>query len=48
MYLKEQFGPEVFNLFCEIKNIFDEKNIFNPLKKTNATLDFARAHVRQS
>jgi len=48
MYLKKQFGIEIFDIFCEIKKIFDPDNIFNPLKKTNATFEFAKAHVRKS
>jgi len=32
-YLEKMFGSKVVNLFKEIKNIFDPKNLFNPGKK---------------
>ncbi|MFZ2205467.1 MAG: FAD-binding oxidoreductase [Minisyncoccia bacterium] len=33
MYLKKMYGEKIYNLFAEVKNIFDVKNIFNPGKK---------------
>lgn len=38
-FLLEQFGPQVYSLFCETKHIFDPKNIFNPNKKVGGTFD---------
>ncbi|GIW67551.1 MAG: hypothetical protein KatS3mg096_419 [Candidatus Parcubacteria bacterium] len=35
-YLEKEFGQEVYNIFREIKNIFDPQNIFNPYKKITA------------
>ncbi len=46
--LEEMYGKDVLELFKQTKKIFDPQNIFNPLKKTNATLDFAKNHLRQS
>ncbi len=34
-YLPKMFGEEVNNIFKDIKNIFDPKDIFNPHKKVN-------------
>lgn len=47
-YLEKEFGPEVFGIFREIKNIFDPENIFNPHKKTMATMEWSKSHVRIS
>lgn len=32
-FVEEQFGPEIYHIFEEIKKIFDPKGIFNPRKK---------------
>ena len=32
-YLEKMYGERIYNLFKETKNIFDQKNIFNPGKK---------------
>lgn len=40
-YLKQMFGSEIYNCFCELEHLFDPKDIFNPGKKVN--VDFARA-----
>jgi len=47
-YLEEEFGPEVYKLFVEAKNIFDPNNIFNPGKKVGGTLEYAMAHIDTS
>lgn len=47
-YLKEMFGEEIDGLFREIKTIFDPHGIFNPHKKTGATIDYAMAHLKTS
>ena len=31
-FLEKEFGPEIYRIFTEIKNIFDPHNIFNPGK----------------
>lgn len=47
-YLKKAYGEEILNIFKEIKNIFDPQNIFNPHKKVQADLKFAKTHIRQT
>ncbi len=44
-FLKQMYGPEVYALFEEVKNIFDPENLFNPGKKVGATLDYALNHL---
>ena len=39
-YLEKEFGKEIYNLFLEIKKIFDPQNIFNPYKKVMAKKDY--------
>lgn len=46
MYLKKMYGDKMFEIFREIKNIFDPNNIFNPHKKTDASMEFSMKHVR--
>lgn len=45
-YLKKEYGEEVYEIFKKIKEIFDPQNIFNPHKKTDATMEWSKAHVR--
>lgn len=45
-WLKDMYGPQTFELFKDVKDIFDPHNIFNPHKKTDATWEFSMAHVR--
>ena len=47
-FLNKMYSPEIMQIFKEIKNIFDPKNIFNPGKKINASWDYAMAHLRKS
>lgn len=47
-WLKAMYGEEVFEIFKDVKNIFDPQNIFNPHKKTDADWDFTFEHVRES
>ncbi len=44
-FLKQEFGEKVYKLFEEVKYIFDHKNIFNPGKKVNSSLDYAMGHL---
>lgn len=46
-FIKQMYGPEMFDIFTEIKTIFDPDNIFNPHKKTDAKLAFSQKHIRQ-
>lgn len=47
-YLPEMYGEKVYQLFKEVKQIFDPKNIFNPHKKTDATLKYSLDHMIKS
>lgn len=44
-YLEKMFGTQVYELFEEVKQIFDPDNIFNPGKKVHADLDYAMKHI---
>lgn len=45
-YLKDMYGEKMFEIFKEIKKIFDPMNIFNPHKKTNASSGYSLSHIR--
>lgn len=45
-YLEKMYGKEMFEIFKEIKNIFDPQNIFNPHKKTDANQEYSLNHIR--
>lgn len=40
-YLKKQYGEKIYEVFEEIKHIFDPENIFNPRKKIGVTKEYA-------
>jgi FAD/FMN-containing dehydrogenase len=44
-YLYKMYSPEVLELFKKTKEIFDPKNIFNPGKKVNGTLEYLEKHI---
>lgn len=44
-FLKQMFGPKMYKLFQETKDIFDPKGIFNPNKKVNITFKQALKHM---
>lgn len=44
-YLEQMYGSEVYQLFKEIKNIFDPNGIFNPHKKVDATFEYSLEHI---
>lgn len=46
-FLEMMYGPKMYKIFKEIKNIFDPLNIFNPHKKTDADMDYSMSHIRQ-
>lgn len=37
-FLKEFYGPRTYQLFIDIKKIFDPRNLFNPNKKVGGTI----------
>ncbi len=45
-YLKKMYGEKIYNIFQEIKDIFDPQNIFNPGKKVGADLNYALQHIK--
>jgi FAD/FMN-containing dehydrogenase len=46
-FLKQMYGPEVYELFVQTKNMFDPKLIFNPKKKVGVTFDDIRTYLAQ-
>lgn len=44
-YLEHMFGSEIYNLFVQIKKIFDPQNIFNPGKKVGGSKEYIEAHI---
>ena len=46
-WLEEQFGHEILGYFKQVKHIFDEYNIFNPHKKSDASWDYSFSHIRE-
>lgn len=46
-WLRDMYGEEIFDVFRQVKNIFDPQNIFNPHKKTDADWDYSMNHLRE-
>ncbi len=46
-FLPQLYGPEVYELFKKVKNIFDPHNILNPGVKIDVTKQEAMKHVRR-
>ncbi len=46
-WLEQMYGAEVLTLFKQLKHSFDNLNIFNPHKKTDASWEYTMAHIRQ-
>ncbi len=47
-FLEHMYGAEIFELFKQVKQIFDPQNIFNPHKKTDADMKYYTEHLRHS
>ncbi len=45
-YLSDLYGPEVYNLFTKVKNIFDPHGTLNPNVKTGVSLDDIKPLLR--
>jgi FAD/FMN-containing dehydrogenase len=45
-WLERAYGREIYDLFRQVKNIFDPQGIFNPHKKAGADWDYSMRHVR--
>lgn len=46
-WLKRMYGPEIFEHFVTVKNIFDPYNIFNQKKKTDANWEYSLSNLRE-
>lgn len=46
-YLEKMYGEKVYDLFKEVKKIFDPHNIFNPGKKVGGTLNYSMHHIEK-
>lgn len=44
-YLEKMYGTKIYDLFKQVKNIFDPKNILNPGKKVNGSKDYVSTHL---
>lgn len=44
-YLKQQFGEEIYDIFKQIKLLFDPDNIFNPHKKIDVTKEYIAQYM---
>ena len=44
-YLEKMYGAKIYDLFKQVKNIFDPQNIFNPGKKIGATKQYIESHL---
>lgn len=47
-WLPAMFGQEVYQIFREVKFIFDPQNIFNPHQKTEASWHYSMDHIRKT
>lgn len=47
-WLKDMYGEQVFNLFKDVKRIFDPANIFNPKKKTDSDWGYSMDNLREN
>lgn len=47
-YLNKMFGPEMLNVFTEIKEIFDPHRIFNPHKKVDPDPSYLRTAIKKT
>ncbi len=46
-WLYQMYSPEIMGYFKDLKNIFDEDNIFNPHKKIDSDWDYSMSHIRE-
>lgn len=44
-FLQDMYGEKVYELFRQVKRIFDPSNIFNPGKKVDGNLEYAIGHI---
>lgn len=46
-YLEKMYGKDVYELFRQVKQIFDPLGIFNPGKKYGGDIEFAKKHLKR-
>ncbi len=46
-WLETMYGKKTFELFKQVKDIFDPQNIFNPHKKTDSDWEYSMKHLRE-
>ncbi len=46
-FIKLMYGAKMYQIFQQTKKIFDPQNIFNPHKKTDATMEYSMEHIRE-
>ncbi len=46
-FLLQMYGQKIIDIFEQIKNIFDPKNIFNPGKKVGGSKEYIKSHLAQ-
>lgn len=47
-YLPQMYGEDIYQIFKQIKDIFDPNNIFNPHKKVDATMEYSNEHLAKN
>lgn len=47
-YLRKMYGDKIYELFEDVKKIFDPQNIFNPGKKVGGTIEYMESHISAS
>ena len=47
-YLEKMYGEKAYNIFREVKNLFDPLNIFNPRKKIGADWEYVAKHMKKN
>ena len=46
-YLEQEYGKDIYNIFKQLKDIFDPNYIFNPNKKIGVTKDFSASLIAE-
>jgi len=44
-YVEQMYGEKMYDIFKQVKNIFDPKNILNPGKKVGGTKEYLVSHI---
>jgi FAD/FMN-containing dehydrogenase len=46
-YLRQMYGGEMYDLFKQVKKMFDPYNLLNPRSKLGATKEYGQVHLRK-